>query len=213
MRLPKKTKWVKKKNERPEGWQTCFGRPQGRGWCSCLLNGATLRTPDEWTGGGADISTVIYHPARPARKLAGPAAHSFVRSLVPYVDTGPQREERERKIEKEERQRKRDHERALPTALHSLFLSLLFFRAPRGPGPTLITTPPDFLVIIWWFQYRDRISSGIPTLTFQRDNHTRSLPVCAKSFPVKSPFFYTRHNALYIISRNYAHFTLRRIYH
>ncbi|KMQ94633.1 urea carboxylase [Lasius niger] len=82
MRLPKKTKWVKKKNERPEGWQTCLERPQGRGWCSCLLNGATLRTPDEWTGGGADISTVIYHPARPARKLVGPATCSLARSLA-----------------------------------------------------------------------------------------------------------------------------------
>jgi len=71
MRLPKKTKWVKKKNERPKGWQTCFGWLRGKGWCSCLLNGATLHTPDEWTGGGADISTVIYHPARPARKPAG----------------------------------------------------------------------------------------------------------------------------------------------
>lgn len=56
--------------------------------------------------------------------------------------------------------RKRDHEREC---------ALL---GPRGPGPTLITTPPDFLVIIWWFQYRDRISSGISTLTFHWDNHT-----------------------------------------
>lgn len=99
MRLPKKTKWVKKKNERPKGWQTCFGRLRGKGWCSCLLNGATLHTPDEWTGGGADISTVIYHPARPARKPTGPC------------HTDP-RGEGERKIEKEERHEKGDHERA-----------------------------------------------------------------------------------------------------
>lgn len=52
MRLPKKTKWVKRKNERPEGWRTRSGqlRRRGRGgkvggWCSCLLNGATLRYP------------------------------------------------------------------------------------------------------------------------------------------------------------------------
>lgn len=49
-----------------------FGERSG----SCLLNGATLRTPDEWTGGGADISTVIYHPARPARKPTGPATQA-----------------------------------------------------------------------------------------------------------------------------------------
>ncbi|KYN20975.1 hypothetical protein ALC57_06883 [Trachymyrmex cornetzi] len=98
MRLPKKTKWVKKKNERPKGWQTCFGQLRGKGWCSCLLNGATLHTPDEWTGGGADISTVIYHPARPARKPAGPAARAH------------EEEKHERKIEKEERHEKGDHE-------------------------------------------------------------------------------------------------------
>lgn len=79
MRLPKKTKWVKKKNERPKGWQTCFGRLRGKGWCSCLLNGATLHTPDEWTGGGADISTVIYHPARPARKPTWAPPHGPTR--------------------------------------------------------------------------------------------------------------------------------------
>jgi len=98
MRLPKKTKWVKKKNERPKGWQTCFGQLRGKGWCSCLLNGATLHTLDEWTGGGADISTVIYHPARLARKPAGPAARAH------------EEEKHERKIEKEERHEKGDHE-------------------------------------------------------------------------------------------------------
>lgn len=86
MRLPKKTKWVKKKNERRKGWQTCFGQLRGKGWCSCLLNGATLHTPDEWTGGGADISTVIYHPARPARKPGG----------SPPPHTGPRRRRRTR---------------------------------------------------------------------------------------------------------------------
>lgn len=78
--------------------KTCFGRLRGKGWCSCLLNGATLHTPDEWTGGGADISTVIYHPARPARKPAGPAARAH------------EEEKHERKIEKEERHEKGDHE-------------------------------------------------------------------------------------------------------
>lgn len=68
----------------------------------------------------------------------------------------------------------------------------------EGPGPTLITTPPDFLVIIWWFQYRDRISSGIPTLTFHRDNHTRPPPlVRAKSSPGMEFFFTPEQCALH----------------
>ncbi|KAG7199094.1 hypothetical protein KM043_017987 [Ampulex compressa] len=86
MRLPKKTKWVKRKNKRV-GASSSWAGMEG-----CLLNGATLRTPGEWTGGGADISTVIYHPARPARKLSG---------LIPGPATGPVKEEG--KIEKEER--------------------------------------------------------------------------------------------------------------
>ncbi|TGZ46107.1 Uncharacterized protein DBV15_08158 [Temnothorax longispinosus] len=120
MRLPKKTKWVRKKNEKAKGWQTCFGRLRGKGVLDQLEN----------------------------------------RRAPPH---GPTKgEERERKIEKEKRHEKGDRA-----------------PAPQGPGPTLITTPPDFLVIIWWFQYRDRISSGIPTLTFHRDNHTHPSLICA----------------------------------
>lgn len=45
-----------------------------------------------------------------------------------------------------------------------------------GRGPTLITTPPNFLVIIWWFQQRDRISSRIPERAFHLDNQSLSPP-------------------------------------
>lgn len=79
-------------------------------------------------------------------------------------------------------------------------------RGLKSSGPTLITTPPDFLVIIWWFQYRDRISSGISTLTFHRDNHSRP---SIRPY-VQSPFmwnlnFFTHDQIMpCIISRNYA---------
>lgn len=58
-------------------------------------------------------------------------------------------------------------------------------------GPTLITTPPNFLVIIWWFQQRDRISSRIPERAFHLDNQSPPRMPRAQSFlPILNSRFF-----------------------
>jgi len=160
MRLPKKTKWAWGEEREAREDRT---RPRGGGVArSCLLNGATSRTPDEWTGGGADISTVIYHPARPARKPTG--------TLRGHGPRGRgEGEERGRKIEKEERHEKGTtrtrfaRSPLLPPP--SLYLPLTFSVLPTR-GPTGFRANPHY--------HASRLPSHYLVIPISRSNFIRN---------------------------------------